>query len=236
MGIKSKFRKARDDFKLAHIAWLFAGIILTLVFNWIVYKEPKRITAPGVSALVSISAFLLALWSAFKVNKWLNSKVNDAAFEKTQKLMHETEELTMNLIPVINHLTFVNRDKLKLIDEESINEIIKKHRDKLSEANELLNVQCARVDFLSKTLSQWNVELTEKGFKIHNDLTREIIFLTQCIRGLLLTEAEYESNKRHLKTINQSIMRASAIINELRDNNYTSLFNFNIPSSVKKDS
>lgn len=55
--------------------------MVTVVLLWILYKDPTRITAPALAALTAMCTFLLALWSAFKVNKWLNSKVNDSAYK-----------------------------------------------------------------------------------------------------------------------------------------------------------
>ncbi len=69
--------KFKNKFNLSHVAGFFVGVVVTVAFNWIVFKEPKRVTAPGVAALVAICTFTLALWSAFKVNKWVASKVNE---------------------------------------------------------------------------------------------------------------------------------------------------------------
>ncbi|HGG8858678.1 TPA: hypothetical protein ACJJWP_004377, partial [Enterobacter roggenkampii] len=66
--------KIKDRFNLSHVVGFFVGVVVTVIFNWVVFKDPKRITAPGVAALVAMSTFTLALWSASQVREWLSNK------------------------------------------------------------------------------------------------------------------------------------------------------------------
>lgn len=93
--------KFKNKFNLSHVAGFFVGIVVTVIFNWIVFKDPKRVTAPGVAALVAMCTFTLALWSAFKVNKWLNSKINETAYKQAEMSM----ELLRNIIIDLFHIS-----------------------------------------------------------------------------------------------------------------------------------
>ncbi|MGP2543206.1 hypothetical protein [Yersinia sp. 2541 StPb PI] len=86
-------KKLKFDFRLSHILFFFFGVMVTVVLLWVLYKDPTRITAPALAALTAMCTFLLALWSAFKVNKWLNSKVNDAAFKQTERILESFAEM-----------------------------------------------------------------------------------------------------------------------------------------------
>lgn len=81
--------KKYDTLNISHIIGFFTGILITIAINWITFKDPKEITAPGVASLVAICTFSLALYSAYQVKKWLDSKINETAFKKTDEFINE---------------------------------------------------------------------------------------------------------------------------------------------------
>ncbi|MFW5405457.1 hypothetical protein [Pectobacterium carotovorum] len=106
--------KLREKLNLSNILGFVVGVVVTIVINWILFKDPKRVTAPGLAALVALGTFSLALWSAFKVDKWLNSKVNDTAFKKAEEFITELTKLNYRLSVLQNTLrglTSVKTDK-----------------------------------------------------------------------------------------------------------------------------
>lgn len=88
-------KKLKLDYRLSHVFFFFLGMFTTVVILWGLYKDPTRITAPALTALISMCTFLLALWSAFKVNKWLSNKVNDAAFKKAEEILELLTEMKL---------------------------------------------------------------------------------------------------------------------------------------------
>lgn len=77
----------KNIFNLSHIIGFFIGVLVTIIINWLLFKDPKKITAPGVASLVAICTFSLALYSAYQVKKWLNSKINETAFKKSDEFL-----------------------------------------------------------------------------------------------------------------------------------------------------
>ena len=49
--------KIKDRFNLSHIFGFVVGIVTTIAINWIPFKDPKRVTAPGLAALVALCTF-----------------------------------------------------------------------------------------------------------------------------------------------------------------------------------
>lgn len=79
----------KNHLNISHIVGFFFGVVVTVLINWIIFKDPKKITAPGVASLMAICTFSLALYSAFQLKKWVNSKVNEKAFKRSEELLDE---------------------------------------------------------------------------------------------------------------------------------------------------
>ncbi len=106
-------KKLKFYFRLSHILFFFFGVMVTVVLLWVLYKDPTRITAPALAALTAMSTFLLALWSAFKVNKWLDSKSKDAAFQKADEFMNEYSLFCFRLITIGYNMRQINEHGMK---------------------------------------------------------------------------------------------------------------------------
>ncbi|MFB5745650.1 hypothetical protein ACE38U_12270 [Cedecea sp. S5-13] len=201
MKIKSKSKKLRDDFQLSHVAWFFVGILATVAFQWIVYKDPKQVTAPGISTLVAMSAFMLALWSAFKVNKWLNNKVNESGFKQTEKILESISKIhTSSRIILENCKTLSSTDIIDALANQSegiknnstrvlsdIRENIVKQTKTCEETNLQLQV------FIYE-LPMWNITLKNKAIEnnIINITSATKIFTDKC------NEIEEQVNKKNI--------------------------------------
>jgi len=48
---------------------MLIGALLTEGIIWLLYKDFKKITAPGLSAIVAVIALSLAIYSAYQVKK-----------------------------------------------------------------------------------------------------------------------------------------------------------------------
>lgn len=89
--------KTSNRLNLSHIAGFFLGVVVTVLFNWLAFKDPKKITAPGVASLLAMCTFSLALWSAYRVNEWIKTKINDAGFKQCELAMETLRNMVNNL-------------------------------------------------------------------------------------------------------------------------------------------
>ncbi|WPU21430.1 hypothetical protein RI049_15230 [Cedecea neteri] len=78
------------------------GVIFTIFFNLIVNKEPFEINSDSVSALANVGTFLVALIAALQVKKWLNSKINETAFKKSEEFISELTKFNYRLSVALN--------------------------------------------------------------------------------------------------------------------------------------
>ncbi|HHL2500527.1 TPA: hypothetical protein ACQ301_002576 [Yersinia enterocolitica] len=177
-------KKSKFDFRLSHILFFFFGVMVTVVLLWVLYKDPTRITAPALAALTAMCTFLLALWSAFKVNKWLNSKVNDAAFKQTEKIIETIAEIMIHISKIKPNQLIVKKISkiIKISEKEPIENI----------CNELKTID-SLIDRLSiqiNGLKYFNAELTKDGEayldginNIFNQYRKQIYELQKKVNG-----------------------------------------------------
>lgn len=131
--------------------------MVTVVLLWVLYKDPTRITAPALAALTAMCTFLLALWSAFKVNKWLNSKVNDAAFKQTEKIIETIAEIMIHISKIKPNQLIVKN--ISNIITNSEKEPIKNICNELKTIDSLID----RLSIQINGLKYFNAELTKDG-------------------------------------------------------------------------
>ncbi|HFO2534742.1 TPA: hypothetical protein ACHJX8_004360 [Yersinia enterocolitica] len=210
-------KKLKFDFRLSHILFFFFGIMVTVVLLWILYKDPTRITAPALAALTAMCTFLLALWSAFKVNKWLNSKVNDSAYKQTEKIIAALAEMHLSL-------EFIRAQCFTLTD---------------------ITVYSDKSDLWFKNLLNYIKELDEKGFQCFiNSLSLintlklfnasvDVVIVMPLISKIQKYHAELRNelldidNTYHSKTHNLTVEAAQNYINKHKEISYLfkNLFN-----------
>ncbi|HHH1497821.1 TPA: hypothetical protein ACPZSC_004261, partial [Yersinia enterocolitica] len=105
-------------FYLSHVLFFFFGVMVTVVLLWVLYKDPTRITAPALAALTAMCTFLLALWSAFKVNKWLNSKVNEKAFKRTEEFLDEMIHYNLSIAKIYYICDLLRKAKFEEFNDD----------------------------------------------------------------------------------------------------------------------
>lgn len=150
-----------DRFQLSHIRWMLIGILLTEFITWLLYKDPKKITAPGLSAMVAVCALFLAIYSAYQVKKWIYSKVNDKGFKKCEAIIdkiHEIAILMLHVNPIINRL---HNSNLVLLSGEDQ----KKIQDELMAFAEKLKVFSFEINTHYMHLNIWGFEMSD-DFKL----------------------------------------------------------------------
>lgn len=51
---------------------------------------------------------MLACYTAWKVNKWLDSKINDTAFKRSEELIHSLSSFIISLVDLIRVMKSIN--------------------------------------------------------------------------------------------------------------------------------
>ncbi|WPO94196.1 hypothetical protein SFA32_14630 [Buttiauxella sp. HR94] len=171
--------KRKNHLNISHIIGFFVGVVITIIFNWIVFKDPKRITAPGVTSLVAMCTFALALYSATQLKLWLNSKINDKAFKQTEKVLEYIEGSNEAVDPIYQQYKILKK---------TINMYGVVKFDSDSSALLILNSQklmtyCDNLTMSILMLKYWNVKLKEDSGKISDyigylrDINKEMLKL-----------------------------------------------------------
>ncbi|CQI92521.1 Uncharacterised protein [Yersinia rohdei] len=205
-------KKLKFDFRLSHILFFFLGVMVTVVLLWVLYKDPTRITAPALTALTTMCTFLLALWSAFKVNKWLNSKVNDAAFKQTEKILESISKIHFSSRVILDDCNLISEsDLISAIHSriESINERAKEAlHDKsksIGKHTQICNEMNLQLQILTYELPMWNIKLKNEEMKINilNIITSAVKFIDHCDK---LKRKTNEKDLHHAMSISREII------------------------------
>lgn len=230
--------KLKDKFNLSLVAGFFVGVIVTVAFNWIVFKDPKRVTAPGVAALVAGCTFSLALYTAMKVKKWMDIKHNDLAYKHTERIRDELISLSINLVKLSNTMFFCNPNNIEISDTNRKQAIVKRNRDSLSEINEISNIQAATINVMLEFNPMYSVTLTGEGFLKLDKLIKDIASLTKKNRSFLLRTVEEQCDTSLVdifKKLNDSMLSVTNGMDEVVKLSFEELFDLSTSLSKKAD-
>ncbi|QLR42431.1 hypothetical protein HV346_06990 [Enterobacter sp. RHBSTW-00994] len=219
--------KTKDRFNLSHVIGFFVGIVVTVIFNWIVFKDPKRITAPGVATLVAMCTFTLALWSASQVRKWLDNKINEKAFKQTEKILELIETSFESIDPLYKHIVRMLRcsEKSKHIDLGEYN------RKKIIEGIDKMDQFSMNLTMATSMLKYWNVGLTEKGANAMNTLLDALDEIQK-----IISEIKPDSINLYdkLKLSHDKFDETVKVIRTLSSSHYYDIFTHDVTSHSKK--
>ncbi|HHH1753419.1 TPA: hypothetical protein ACPY81_001315 [Yersinia enterocolitica] len=200
-------------FYLSHILFFFFGVMVTVVLLWVLYKDPTRITAPALAALTAMCTFLLALWSAFKVNEWLNSKINDAAFKQTEKILESISKIHFSSRVILDDCNLISEsDLIHAINSQmpSINVNAKKALNNKSKSIEkhtqICNEMNLQLQILTYELPMWNIKLKNEEMKtnILNIIASAVKFIDHCDE---LKSKTNEKDLHHAISISKEIIK-----------------------------
>ncbi len=156
--MKKKVKEILNKLQPSHIAWLLAGVLLAEGFNWLLYKDIKRVTAPGLSSLIAVCALVLAIYSAFQVKKWMDNKVNEKGFKKCEELVEYFEKL-------IWEVSMCNTKKNRIILSY---DQYKEKKDKTSEENLIGSMEEWNKQVIATTETYSDIYLCEKTLRLWN--------------------------------------------------------------------
>lgn len=218
-------KKLKFDFRLSHILFFFFGVIVTVVLLWVLYKDPTRITAPALAALTAMCTFLLALWSAFKVNKWLNSKVNDAAFKQTEKVLGYIESSYTEIRPLLSMVAKLSQTRVSIYENEQ--NLIAEIKQKI----ESIEMFCNNAVMSTYMLKYWDANLTKEGDKLLDDFVTKVRELLK--KSITITETyDKKSFGNELLEFNVIVDDFTYSLNRLLSAKYKELFEHNVKPTL----
>ncbi|WFX59774.1 hypothetical protein NFK08_07045 [Enterobacter roggenkampii] len=221
--------KIKDRFNLSHVVGFFVGIVVTVIFNWVVFKDPKRITAPGVAALVAMCTFSLALWSAFKVEKWLNNKINDKAFKQTEKILEYYEDFSEIVSPL--RLVLVEIETMEKMYGKFV--MTEKQKKELNEHCIIVSDYNDKITMSIIMLKYWKTSLTETGQEHANHLEDALRNFTMTAMTILDKNKNPEF-KNAIQETSMFYMKSIIKLREILDLGYDEMFIHNVTSPSKK--
>ncbi|HDL7588291.1 TPA: hypothetical protein PXO89_002772 [Yersinia enterocolitica] len=212
-------KKLKFNYLLSHVFFFFLGMFATVVILWGLYKDPTRITAPALTALIAMCTFLLALWSAFKVNNWLSNKVNDVAFKKAENILESLTEMKLTTDFIKSRCTIL----------EDINVYSEKDEAWLKDLRENLNKLDEKA--FQSYITAWSLIRTLKLFNTGVNEIKVISLLSnigKCNSKLRLELVEINNtimNKNYHLTVEAS--RKYIVLHNQLSNSFTELYELN---------
>ncbi|EMM2470541.1 TPA: hypothetical protein QHY55_005373 [Klebsiella pneumoniae subsp. pneumoniae] len=198
--MKKKVKEILNKLQPSHIAWLLAGVLLAEGFNWLLYKDIKRVTAPGLSSLVAVCALVLAIYSAFQVKKWMDNKVNETAFKKSEGFID-------NLIQMNNNIVYLTV-YIQILKMTNSNDAFEKVLDKISYHVENILIKTSETYAFSSTFKVWGIDYI--NIKSFDEINKKLGHQLGYLYSLTI------SNELTLETLNEKDIGLDKIENELR--------------------
>ena len=213
-----------ERLSLSHIRWMIIGVLLTEFITWILYKNPKKITAPGLSAIVAVCALILAVYSAYQVKKWVNGKVNEKGFKKCEAIIDNIQEIAMGIVRVNIFIEQLFIEEKVEINEEVYNKTIKtliNEREKIKET--ILLMLSHRLH-----LQIWGFEIS-KDYSLNQfnkALSSYISAINKTIKNSaqLLSTGEYKGVKEDQSKYQESLELIGEFMDKFNGSSFNDIF------------
>ncbi|KAE8275691.1 hypothetical protein GXP72_07065 [Enterobacter sp. SES19] len=212
------------NFKLSHISWMIVGVFLTEFITWVLYKTPKKITAPGFSAIVAACALSLAVYSAYQLTKWIKSKVNDKGFKKCEAIIDKIQEIAVEAVKINIIIEELFITKKVIINESIYNKTI----EKLNIEKEKLREVMLEMHAHELHLQIWGFEIsTNYSLKEFNDiLIKYISSINKTIKNSkqLLLIGEYKEVGKDREQYKEALRRVSDYMDTINGSSFDEIF------------
>ncbi|HBQ5120438.1 MULTISPECIES: hypothetical protein [Klebsiella pneumoniae complex] len=229
--MKKKVKEILNKLQPSHIAWLLAGVLLAEGFNWLLYKDIKRVTAPGLSSLVAVCALVLAIYSAFQVKKWMDNKVNEKGFKKCEEIIDQLGDMQVELTYANLKITktLEQHKTKKILQQEYKKEVDKSYNETNKEIEKNINI-ILKTYSLQKQLYVWNFEMRSNfdTWDILENILRYSDSLDECYKSIV--NQDYK-NECDIKSLNESFTTLMKSIKMFHTNRFKDIF---ITSHAKK--
>ncbi|QEM90850.1 hypothetical protein FEI17_09415 [Kosakonia radicincitans] len=222
--MKKLVKSLLDRFQLSHIRWMIIGVLLTELITWLLYKDPKKITAPGLSALVAVCALCLAIYSAYQVKKWVNGKVNEKGFKKCEAVIDKTQEIALVMLKVNPEIEKLFRMNLILLDIEKYNLVIENLKDSI----EQLRLLTLEIHTHEMHLNIWGFEVAENYRLL--ELTEAIGKYNKAIRSSIensvnfTKKGEYKEAEDDKAGYQDAVKLVGAYMDKLNNSTFDNIF------------
>lgn len=214
------------------LAAFFTGIIATHTFYYLVYKNPKVVTAPGLTSLIAFCTLTLGLITA---NTWLKSKIKDSAYKNTEMAQDYLGKVTIEMFQLryySTRLSLINPKNLKEIDR--IYPEIKKSYEEFRNTFSKLAVYIDQLPAFEHTFLKKHIlkKVTDRILKLNvmNDLTTLLAIIDQKSDPITDTEL-YDLKFRAanvVKVLNSTIYIMEGLLKLPYDKKYKRLSNIKI--------
>lgn len=227
---KNSVKWIKDCFSLVGLVSFFAGVYSLALVDLFYFSE--EITPTAFSAAFAGGALMLACYTAWKVNKWLNNKVNETAFKRSEELIQSISSFTVSLTNLIRVIRNINA--APSISEHGL-ELIK--RDLGDSFNNYLE-DANKFSILLEQLHVWGVE-----FKIKSEFydvfmcldkkdsptqVNEILFLVSILmKNYNQNDEIIEDIKALSKTSIIGFQELSIELRKVMNRNHIELFSYN---------
>lgn len=211
-------------FSLSHIRWMIIGVMLTEFITWLLYKNPKKITAPGLSAIVAVCALILAVYSAYQVKKWINGKVNDKGFKKCESIIDKIQEIAMEMLKVNSEIGKLFQMNLVVIDESN-HVLVMENLEKSIDNMKLLALE---LHTNAMHLNIWGFEIAE-NYNLF-ELTKAIGQYNSAIRNAIENSKNIINKKAYKEAIDdegtykQSVSMIGTYMDKINNSSFDEVF------------
>lgn len=222
--MKKWFEAQLERINLSHIRWMIIGVLLTELITWLLYKNPKKITAPGLSATVAVCALILALYSAYQVKKWVSGKVNEKGFKKCEAIIDKTQEIAMAVARIDSEIQGLHNMNLVILEATKYNEKV----EKILKQREVITDAVLEIYTHEMHLKIWGFEISEKHSL--NQLTDSIKPYKKAIDSTLgnskkyYTIGSYKEAALDGEQYKKGLRLMSAYIDKVNDSVFNEIF------------
>ncbi|MCR4457060.1 hypothetical protein [Pseudescherichia sp. L3] len=192
----------RDKLNLSHIIGFITGVVITLSILALTYKFPKWITAPGITALFAIGTFSLALYTAFQLKKWINSKVNEKAFKRSEELL---DEFSKYILAAANIQNFMLRMKAQ---EEYTEHSFSLMFEELKELQKKLIDSSHSQILIIHSFSHWGIKFIGKKYYLKQ--RTHFVYVNSYCNALLSILDQHKSDQS--KAIDPEIIKYAQLL------------------------
>lgn len=222
--MKQWIKRRLDRFKVSHIIWMFLGVFLTEFITWLLYKTPKKITAPGFSAVVAACALSLAVFSAYQVTKWTKGKINEKGFKKCETIIDKIQEIAMEVIKINFIIEQLFITKKVIINEGKYKEVI----ENLNNEKEKLKETLLEIHTHELHLQIWGFEISKdyslKEFnEILVDFVAAINITIKNSKHLMLI-GEYKEADKDRERYDSCLKRVSDFMDTINSSSFDDVF------------
>lgn len=217
------FKKAlawlKGCFSLVGLVSFFAGVYSLALVDLFYFSN--EITPPAFSAAFAGGALILAGYTAIKVNRWINGKINETAFKRSEDFLTCFSQQMMQI-----ETLFIRIDLLLLdTDREDYTQNLKKMNIEHEKTFKIATEAHAKL----ATLESWGVVFKQK--KAYVERSTKLIGVLGYIEGFLLLRKSKEFTiddniRTNINTIKSKLRSIHYVMESIENIKFKDKINF----------